>query len=62
MLVLAYCAGLRIGEIARLTVGDIDIADQTIEIRETKFFNYAASLTMLDLDGAIRKFKGINKN
>jgi len=38
MLVLAYCAGLRIGEIARLTVGDIDIADQTIEIRETKFF------------------------
>jgi integrase len=38
MLVLAYCAGLRIGEIVRLNVGDIDIADQTIEVRETKFF------------------------
>jgi integrase/recombinase XerD len=38
MLVLAYCVGLRIGEIVRLKVGDIDLADQTIEIRETKFF------------------------
>jgi integrase/recombinase XerD len=38
MLALAYCAGLRVGEIARLTVGDIDIVDQTLEIRETKFF------------------------
>jgi integrase len=38
MLVMAYCVGLRVGEIVRLKVGDIDIADQTIEIRETKFF------------------------
>jgi integrase/recombinase XerD len=38
MLVLAYCAGLRVGEISRLTVGDIDFVDQTLEIRETKFF------------------------
>jgi len=38
MLVVAYCVGLRVGEIVRLKVGDIDIADQTIEIRETKFF------------------------
>jgi integrase len=38
MLVLAYCAGLRVGEIARLTVGDIEFVDQTLEIRETKFF------------------------
>jgi integrase/recombinase XerD len=38
MLVLAYCAGLRLGEIVRLAVGDIDHADQTVEIRETKFF------------------------
>jgi integrase/recombinase XerD len=38
MFVLAYCVGLRIGEIVRLKVGDIDLADQTIEIRETKFF------------------------
>jgi integrase len=38
MLVLAYCAGLRGGEIARLTLGDVDLREQTIDIRETKFF------------------------
>src|ERR1019366_9507709 len=38
MLVLAYCAGLRIGEIVRLNVGDIDIDDRVIEVRGTKFF------------------------
>jgi len=38
MLVLAYCAGLRIGEIARLTLGDVDMRVGTIAIRETKFF------------------------
>jgi integrase/recombinase XerD len=38
MLVLAYCAGLRLGELAHLTVGDINLEDATIEIRDTKFF------------------------
>ena len=38
MIVLGYCVGLRIGEIVCLQVGDIDLADQIIEIRETKFF------------------------
>jgi integrase len=38
MLVLAYCCGLRIGEIARLNVGDVDLEKRVIEIRETKFF------------------------
>ena len=38
MLVLAYCAGLRIGEIVRLNVGDFDADDRAIEIRGTKFF------------------------
>jgi integrase/recombinase XerD len=38
MLVLAYCAGLRLGEIARLTIGDIQLEEGVIEIRETKFF------------------------
>jgi len=38
MLVLAYCAGLRIGEIVRLNMGDFDHDDRTIEIRRTKFF------------------------
>lgn len=40
MLMLAYCAGLRGGEIARLKLGDVDVRDGTIEIRETKFFKH----------------------
>jgi integrase len=38
MLVLAYCAGLRLGELARLDLGDVDLQIGTITIRETKFF------------------------
>jgi integrase/recombinase XerD len=38
MLVLAYCAGLRLGELARLDLGDVDLQTGTITIRETKFF------------------------
>jgi integrase len=38
MLVLAYCAGLRIGELVRLNLGDVDLEDRAIEIRGTKFF------------------------
>jgi integrase len=38
MLVLAYCAGLRLGELARLNLADIDLQAGTISIRETKFF------------------------
>ena len=38
MLLLAYCAGLRRGELARLDLGDVDLRSGTITIRETKFF------------------------
>lgn len=38
MLVLAYCAGLRLGEMVRLKIGDVQIEEGVIEIRETKFF------------------------
>jgi integrase len=38
MIVLAYCVGLRVGEIARLTVGDVDLSEESVLIRETKFF------------------------
>lgn len=37
MLVLAYCAGLRIGELVRLNVDDVDLEGRAIEIRGTKF-------------------------
>jgi integrase len=38
MLALAYGAGLRLGELVRLTLGDLDLTQATIEIRDTKFF------------------------
>jgi len=38
MVLLLYCAGLRIGELLRLTVGDVDLENNTVEIRGTKFF------------------------
>lgn len=40
MLMLAYCAGLRGGEIARLRLGDVDLLQETIDIREAKFFKH----------------------
>ena len=38
MLAVGYCAGLRVSEIARLDLGDVDLQAGTITIRETKFF------------------------
>ncbi len=38
MLTLAYCAGLRVGEIVSLRLGDLDLEDGLLEVRETKFF------------------------
>jgi integrase len=38
MLVLGYCAGLRVGEFTRLALADFRLDDGTIEIRNTKFF------------------------
>ena len=40
MLVLAYCVGLRLGEIVRLQIGDVHIEEGVIEILETKFFKH----------------------
>lgn len=38
MLVLAYCAGLRMVEIVHLVIGDVRLEEGLIEIRDTKFF------------------------
>ncbi|UVK50008.1 tyrosine-type recombinase/integrase (plasmid) [Mesorhizobium sp. AR02] len=38
MLLLAYCAGLRRGELARLDIGDVNLHSDTITVRQTKFF------------------------
>ena len=38
MFMLAYCAGLRLGEILRLNVSDVLLPESALEIRNTKFF------------------------
>jgi integrase len=38
MFVLAYCAGLRLGEIVRLKLEDVDLENAAIDIRDSKFF------------------------
>lgn len=38
MIVLAYCVGLRMGEIVRLQLRDLRLEEGALEIRETKFF------------------------
>jgi integrase len=38
MITLAYCAGLRVGEIAALRLRDLDLKSGLLEVRETKFF------------------------
>jgi integrase/recombinase XerD len=38
MVALAYCAGLRLGEIVGLKLGDLDLNTDSIEVRDTKFF------------------------
>ena len=38
MITLAYCAGLRLGEIVSLTLSDLDLEGSLLEIRDTKFF------------------------
>lgn len=35
---LAYCTGLRLGELVRLTLGDVDLNEATLTVRNTKFF------------------------
>jgi integrase/recombinase XerD len=38
IVMLAYCTGLRLGELVRLTLGDLDLTAATLTIRDTKFF------------------------
>jgi integrase/recombinase XerD len=38
MILLAYCAGLRRGELAWLDLGDVNLQSGTITVRETKFY------------------------
>jgi len=61
MLVLAYCAGLRIGEIVRLDVGDFDSDDRTIEIRGAKFFKSRRLPITDSVVAALQSYLGARK-
>jgi len=56
MLAVGYCAGLRISEIARLSLGDVDLQIGTITIRETKFFKSRILPLAASVIAALREY------
>jgi integrase/recombinase XerD len=56
MFVLAYCAGLRLGEIVGLTLKDVDLVEGAIEIRDSKFFKSRRLPLSTTALGALRKY------
>ncbi len=61
MLMLAYCVGLRGGEIARLKLRDVDVRDGTIEIRETKFFKHRRLPLAPGVMSAIKRYLSLRE-
>ena len=49
LLLLLYGAGLRFSEATRLTLADVDLTEDVLTIRATKFYKYAACLAIGDL-------------
>jgi integrase/recombinase XerD len=58
MLVLAYCAGLRLGEIVHLDLGDVDLTRGEIAVRNTKFFKSRTLPLAPTVVAALRDFVG----
>ena len=56
MLVLAYCAGLRLSELARLNLSDVDLQSGSITVRETKFFKSRILPLSDSAVGALREY------
>jgi integrase/recombinase XerD len=56
MFVLAYCAGLRLGEIVRLKLKDVDLNDGAVEICGTKFFKSRRLPISASAMAALREF------
>lgn len=56
MLVLAYCAGLRLAEIVGLKMGDVDLTADCIEVRDTKFFKSRRLPLSADAMAALRDY------
>ena len=56
MLLLIYCAGLRIQEAVNLNLGDVDLKEGTIEIRNSKFFKSRRLPLPPDVVNALRHY------
>ena len=61
MLLLGYCAGLRIGEIVRLNKGDFESEENVIEIRGTKFFKSRRLPVSDSIAVALQSYLGVRK-
>jgi integrase len=62
MLVLAYCAGLRLGELARLDLDDVHLEAGEIAIRETKFFKSRTLPLAGSVVVALREYLGARRS
>jgi site-specific recombinase XerD len=56
LLLLLYAAGLRLGEALALTVGEVDLHQACLRIRETKFFKSRLVPLGKDLMGVLTKY------
>jgi integrase/recombinase XerD len=61
MLVLAYCAGLRIGEIVHLDLADVHLETGEIAIRESKFFKSRVLPLAHSVVTALREYLDLRK-
>ena len=56
LLLLLYGAGLRLGEAQRLTIGDVDLTDALLTVRDTKFFKTRLVPVAPQLADALRAY------
>lgn len=56
LILLLYGAGLRLGEALSLSIGDVDIQQACLEVRETKFFKHRLVPMGTDLANLMREY------
>jgi integrase len=56
MIIFAYCLGMRIGEITRLTLNDLNLEEGTLEVKGSKFFKSRRIPLPTSVLEAVREF------